>query len=187
MNIQQQEIINHAFSSKENLHLAICVGQAYDELREKIIRGLSAYIESALKDKGWETNFTQANTRRLWNTSPLANYTGFICYRKSWPENLHIGVESESGNYIIGINVVQGSLSDNLRNSLSHSCNTNIGVGTTKNPNWPWHRRLSEKYVNFNDAETLLLLHEKQEFLDYLFSEIELIESIVDLALKEAL
>ncbi len=178
MDIQQQEIINHALSSTENLNIMISVGQAYAKWRELLVKNLSNYLEEKLKAQKWETNFT-------WSKAPLANYTGFTCRKEHWPAHLQIVFEAQLGgdkDYIIGI---VGQKENKLMiMSLFNQCNVEMGNGKQKG-SWMWYRSPPSKYCNFDTADTLFLLHEKYEFADYLLSEIDQLAKVIDSILGE--
>ena len=176
MNIEQQEIINHALSSKENLHIAVAVGKTYNELREFLIREFSKYLEQKLKEKEWETNFS------YWNDKPLGSYSGFTVRKENWQKNIVIALEPQTkgeANYIIGIIGKKSNVAEPLRKDLFNKCNEVISHGS-QSAGWIWYKYVLDEYRNFDNADTLFTLYEKEKFAAYLLAEIEKLGDVVD-------
>ncbi len=176
MNIEQQEIINHALSSKENLHIAVAVGKTYNELREFLIREFSKYLEQKLKEKEWETNFS------WWNNKPLGSRTGFSSRKETWPENIVIALEPQMAgvsDYILVIIGKKANIAEPLRKDIFNRCNESVNLGG-QNSDWIWSKYLPEEYRNFDNADTLFALYEKEKFAAYLLAEIEKLGVVVD-------
>lgn len=172
MSIQQDEIIHYALSSKNNLELSIIIGQSYEKLRTALIKDFAKHLEQELKNFAWDTDF------KWWLDTPTKIYTGFTCRRKNWPSQLSILIESQlqSGNYIYGVLKDKDTLTYKfLINAL-----TNIKGKGKETENWVWYQFLPAKFRDFTDKETLCLLYEKQEFTDYLISEIESLGDLID-------
>lgn len=177
MNIEQQEIVNHALSSKENLQVALAVGGAYDELKKKIIKDFSAYLESLLKDLGFETDFSD------WNNRTLIGYTGFSCYKSNWHEGVNIRVEAQNGgyyNYIFGLKDNGRLTNSQIRSNVFNKCNNALNCNGSKSPPWIWYKNLPTEYQNFANADTLFALYEKEKFAAYLQAEIEKLAAVLD-------
>ena len=181
MNIEQQEIINHALISKENLHIALAVGKSYDTLRELLIRNFAKYLEQKLKEKEWETNFS------WWNNKPFGKSTGFMCRKESWPNNIKIYTESTDGqtNYYVGVFDEKNDVVDYSRNDIFNKCNESISQGS-KSSGYIWRKYLPDEYRNFDNADTFFALNKKEAFSAYLLAEIEALGAVVDSELAKA-
>ena len=177
MNIEQQEIINHALSSKENLEVALAVCGSYDELKKKIIKDFSAYLEHLLKDLGFETDFSD------WNNRTLGSYTGFSCYKSNWHEGVKIRVEAQNGgyyNYIFGLKDNGRLNNSQTRSNVFNKCNNALNCNGSKSPPWIWYKNLPNEYKDFDNAKTFFALHDKKVFADYLLAEIEKLGAVLD-------
>ena len=176
MDIEQQEIVNHALSSKENLQVAVAVCGAYNELKKKIIKDFSAHLEHLLLELGFETDFSD------WNNRSLDYYTGFSCYKLNWPKGMEIRVEAQNGgfyNYIIGVKDKNILVDSQFSEILFNKCNEVLKTVGGKSKVWPWYKNLLDRYRSF-EKEPLLVIYEKNEFSQYLLSEINGIAKVVE-------
>ena len=177
MDIEQQEIVNHALSNKENLQVALAVCGAYNELKKEIIKNFSVYLEPLLVDFGFETDFSD------WNNRTLGSYTGFFCYKSNWHKGVKIRVEAQTGgckDYIFGLNDVNKFADNQTRSNLFNKCNNALNCNGKKSPNWVWYKDLPNEYQNFDKTVTLFALYEKEKFAAYLLTEIKKLGAVLD-------
>ena len=177
MNIEQHEIINHALSSNENLQVALAVCGAYEELKKKIIKDFSVYLESLLVEFGVESDFSD------WRNRTLEPYTGFLCYKLNWHEGVKIKVEAQTGGYnkyIIGLNDRNRLTDSQTKGIFYNKCNNAFNCTGLKSPDWIWYIYLPDEYRNFDNAKTFFALHEKKVFAAYLLTEIKKLGAVLD-------
>lgn len=182
MNLYQNEIIEHAKKSAQNMRVAIEVGLSFEKLRETLIHDFAMAMEERLKKENWE----EIDIKRWIDAGECNKKYAGITFRKShWPLNIFVKIEARSTgsrDYICGVTVPpknSGTVDGPTREAIMARLNKTIGAGSLS-PSWPWYQDLKSNYKNFNQKETIMALYEKENMLNDLINDIEEIEKALD-------
>lgn len=177
-----QEIVEHALLNVENLSLAINVHDAYEDIKQRLIKNftqsLLVSLQEKLPEEEWEINIQTLIDK------PAAASSGLFINRINCHKGLEVGIEAGLDNARLFSFVVFGKESESLSkdqiNEIKVQLNNKIGSELiTKEQEVIWQRHVRADLKNW-DNEVALLKLKNGEALDYFSNELNSIVNVVD-------
>ena len=178
MNLYQNEIIEHAKKSDQNMRVAILAGFSFMELRNSLIRDFANAMMQELKKYDWDEVDIH-----WWLNEPIGTLTGMACRQNCWPKDVRVMIEAQNGGlrgYIFGVKAEKGKVKEEDRVFIADALNKSFSIGKPSTDWWPWYRDLDNCYRNFDSEETLMALYRRDTMLNDLVGDIERIRKILD-------
>lgn len=121
-------VVNHALTDSENLGVALDIAYAYEEIRNRIIRGALRDVEAQLREAIGAANLEVNNQ---FEESISDSYTGFWVRNRAWPQELLLGIEAQARvarNFCIGVaganhDIDRAQLKADLEHALNRKTN----------------------------------------------------------------
>jgi hypothetical protein len=168
-----EAIVEHAVESEDNLRMAVCVGLAFDRLKEKIVREFIARLIAELRarlGKSWEV-------KDGWSQSPLKK--GYISVRKEqWAGTLAVclGCEGVGPSKLYWSAYAEKTLSIAKRATLKAALDKQYSPGFKNGAMNPWWKWVDKPFRDWNAEEALIGLWHNEKALNGFWNKEEAVE-----------
>jgi hypothetical protein len=168
-----EAIVDHAVESEDNLRMAVCVGLAFDRLKEKIVREFTARLIAELRTrlgKSWAV-------KDAWSKTPLKK--GYISVRKEqWAGNLAVclGCEKVGPSELYWSTWPEKTLNTAKSAELKAALDEQYAPGFKNGAINPWWKWVDKPFGEWNTEEALIGLWNNEKALNGFWNKEEAVE-----------
>jgi len=173
-------ILEHALENENNLKMTLDIGNAYQELRRRII---VAFLEKLQHFVRQQLNESQWNLNPELLSNPFKKYAGFFVAKKAWAERYSVGFQADQSDarYLI-VGVAKQAESLPSIEGLKQTLDSQIRQGKPS-AQWDWYHELKHPYFNWDNKEALIKLYDGSAVTDlgtYLLRIVTLAAPVID-------
>jgi hypothetical protein len=180
---EEAVIVDYAFQSAEHLQIALAITYGCkQEIRRKIITDFLPALEGALREAfpGWRLeNALIPDVFAPWRGITLSPETWADGYAialevNRWATSVYVGIKKPPEVQPIGDGSFKTQIDQRYRPGMTQD-------------GWEWYQWISDRYGNWDNAETLLKLYEKGEAAAYYAGQLSQLAAIASPMLEHAL
>jgi hypothetical protein len=168
-----EAIVEHAVESEGNLRMAVCVGLAFDRLKERIVSEFIARLIAELRSRlgnSW-------GVKDAWGKAPLKK--GYISVRKEqWAGNLAVcfGCEKVGPSELYWSAYAEKTLSAEKSATLKAALDKQYSPGLKNGAINPWWNWVAKPFRDWNTEEALIGLWNTEQALNGFWNKEEALE-----------
>jgi len=183
---KKEFIAEHALQNKENLLLSLDIYNSFEEIMNQLVSSFLKELKQQLLESlgnGWEIEVSFENYNVFGREQ-----VGLTIWKKLWKEKNAVCFSNDRTRLDYFTFYVWREAKTPIK-GITETLNTKFIKGCKYGEDIDWYVMADKKYINWLDEDTISLLYDKKEMLDYFKDKLlkiaKIVEPIIDKKFKQ--